>query len=188
MRRGRHAAADGSFGRSAAVNAGRGAILILIALVIGIVLLQDFDDGPDNIDVSQTPDATPDTTEPLSTLPSTSTLPVRANKDIKVLVANGTTVSGAAGRVSQPLRDAGYNVLAPVDASPAVKANTRASAVYFATPDFEREAQRLREALNIAAPVATVPSPPPTADLRGANVVILVGPDLANAGTTTTTG
>jgi hypothetical protein len=175
------------------VNAGRGAILILVALVIGVILLQDIDDGPDNVSVdSGTPDVSvPDTTAPLATLAPTTTLGIRAPKDVKVLVVNGTTVSGAAGRVAQPLRNAGYNVLAPVDASPSVKANTRASAVYYSTRDFEREAKQLQQDLELApAPVTAVPTPPPTADLRGANVIILVGPDLAGSsrtGTTTTT-
>jgi hypothetical protein len=192
-RRGAHAADDGSFGKSAAVNAGRGAILILVALVIGVILLQDYDDGPDNVNVESSPEATaPDTTQPLATLAPTTTLAVRQAKDVKVLVVNGTSVSGAAARVSTPLRNAGYNVLAPVDASPSVKANTSASVVYYTTKEYEREAKQLQQDLDLPpAPVTAVPSPPPTADLRGANVVILVGPDLAGSrsstGTTTTT-
>lgn len=191
MRRGQHAADDGSFGRSAAVNAGRGGILILVALVIGVVLLQDFDDaGSGGVDVSATPDPTdPPSTQPLETVPSTTTLPVRAPRDVKVLALNGTTTAGAARRVSDVLRQGGYNVLAPADASPSVKSSTRTSAVYYVTQEFEREAKRLQQDLGLApTPVTIVPTPPPTADLRGANVVIVVGPDLAQTRTTTTTG
>ena len=194
MRRGRHAADDGSFGKSAAVNAGRGGLLILVALVIGVILLQDFDDasGGGATNVSATPETTsePATTEPLGTLPTTTTLPLRAPKDVKVLAINATTVDGAARRVSDVLRRGGYNVLAPVSASPSVKAATRASAVYYATKDFEREAKRLQQDLELPpTPVTIVPTPPPTADLRGANVIIVVGPDLAQTrtGTSTTT-
>jgi hypothetical protein len=188
-RRGAHAADDGSFGRSTAVHAGRAAILILVALVIGVVLLQDYDDGPDNVSIESTPEVTvPDTSLPLSTLAPPTTLAVRAPKDVKVLVVNGTSTSGAAARVSQPLRNAGYNVLAPVDASPSIKANTRASVVYYTTKEFEREAKQLQQDLELPpAPVTAVPTPPPTADLRGANVVILVGPDLARSNTAATT-
>jgi hypothetical protein len=194
VRRGQHAADDGSFSRSAAVNAGRGALLILVALIVGFVLLKDFDDasGGGATNVSATPETTaePPTTEPLSTLPTTTTLPVRAPKDVKVLAINATTVDGAARRVSDVLRRGGYNVLAPVSASPSVKSATRASAVYYASKEFEREAKRLQSDLGLPpTPVTIVPTPPPTADLRGANVIIVVGPDLAQTrpGTSTTT-
>lgn len=40
MRRGRHAAADRSFRRSAGVAAGRGVLLVALAVVIGVVLLE----------------------------------------------------------------------------------------------------------------------------------------------------
>jgi hypothetical protein len=191
MRRGRHASPDNSFGRSAAVNAGRGAILILVALVIGVILLQDYDDGPDNVNIDSGPRVSaPDTTITPATVPGTTTIPARANRDVKVLVVNGTTTAGAAARVAQPLRTAGYNVLAVRDASPAVKRSTRSSVVYYASKDYEREAKALQQALGLPpTPVQMVPTPPPVADTSGANVIIVVGPDLATpaGGTTTTT-
>ena len=45
MRPGRHAAADGSFERSAGTAAARGAFLLVVAVVLGIVLLQAADKG-----------------------------------------------------------------------------------------------------------------------------------------------
>src|SRR5688572_19609610 len=100
MKRGQHAAGDGSFARSASVNAGRGAVIIALALLVGFVLLKDLDDGGDVSQViTNRPDASaPRDTTPLPTIASTTTTPIKAPKDVKVLVVNGTTVAGAAAR------------------------------------------------------------------------------------------
>jgi hypothetical protein len=185
VRRGQHAADDGSFAKSASVNAGRGAVIIGLALLVGFFLLKDLDDGGGGTQVvSNQPDITaPDDNEPLPTIATTTTLPIKAPKDVKVLVVNGTTVAGAAARVAQPLKVAGYNVLRAVDASPAVKAATKTSSVFYVTKEFEREAKALQSALALpATPITAVPTPPPAAEATQANVVIVVGPDLAKAG------
>ncbi|MDQ1375063.1 MAG: LytR cell envelope-related transcriptional attenuator [Actinomycetota bacterium] len=189
MKRGRHAAGDGSFARSASVNAGRGAILIAVAVLIGFVLLHDLDrGGVSNVVTSRPRSTTPRSTAPLPTIPATTTTPAHAPKDVKVLVVNGTTVAGAASRVAQPLKVNGYNVLRAVDASAAIKAATKASAVYYVTRDYEKDAKALQAALALPpTPVTAVPTPPPAPEVSQANVVIVVGPDLARAGTSATT-
>jgi hypothetical protein len=188
VKRGRHAAGDGSFARSASVNAGRGAILIAVALLVGFLLLHDLDDNGDatNVLTSRPRSTAAPPTTPLPTVPTTTT-PAHAPKDVKVLVVNGTTVAGAASRVAQPLKVNGYNVLRAVDASAAVKASTKASTVYYVTRDYEKDAKLLQQALALPpGPVTVIPTPPPAAEASQANVVIVVGPDLARAGTGTT--
>jgi hypothetical protein len=190
MKRGRHAANDGSFARSASVNAGRGAFLIVIAVAVGFLLLHDADKGGGGSDtIVNTPQqTTPSIASSLPTLPSSTTLAVHANKDVKILVVNATRTAGAASRVAKPFKDTGYNVLRPVDATEAVKNATKASAVYYVTADYQRDAKAIQQALGLPpGPVQVVPTPPPTTDLLGANVIIVVGPDLAGAGTTSTT-
>ncbi len=46
LKPGRHAAEDGSFGRSAGMAAGRAAAVLVVAVVIGILLLNKVDDPP----------------------------------------------------------------------------------------------------------------------------------------------
>ena len=43
MRRGAHAADDGSFNRSAAIHTGRAAVLLVVAFLIGVGLLHSAD-------------------------------------------------------------------------------------------------------------------------------------------------
>ncbi|HEX4979522.1 MAG TPA: hypothetical protein VFV35_05610, partial [Acidimicrobiales bacterium] len=116
MRPGTHAAADGSFGRSAGAAMGRGVLLLAVALVIGIVLLNATEDQPPGTGVSAgartddgsggdgngaPPGAT--TTAPPTTLP-----PARNPAEVKVLVANASTVRGAAGGARTKLLEAKF--------------------------------------------------------------------------------
>ena len=191
MSPGRHAAGDGSFAQSAGGAAGRGALLLAAAVALGVVLLQAFDKGSDPFASSLRTVATPTTvhnrTSKSTTPATTTTAPPRAPVDVKVLTVNGTGVVGAAGRVGDTLRNDGYNALSPTDAVDKVKTST----IYF-VPGFETEAHVIAGVLGL--PASTV-QPLPTgqaltalvADTKSANVVIAVGPDLANRPSTTTT-
>ncbi len=156
--------------------AGRGAALLAVAVVIGIVLLNAADNEPSR-QVSAGGDGTTTTrAEATTTLaPTTSTLPPRAPKEVKVLSTNGTDVKGAARKATDVLRAAGFNVLAPVDFGKDVTV----SAVYF-TAGFEREALAVATSLGLgSAVVKDMPTPPPLPDTRGANVLVVVGPEVA---------
>jgi hypothetical protein len=90
--------------------------------------------------------------------------------------ANGTSVNGAGARVGTTLKAAGYDVLAATS----VVQPARASVIYF-LPGFDREAAAVAVVLNLPATAAQpLPAPPPF-DTKGANVTVLIGPDLAGA-------
>lgn len=185
MRRPRHTSDGGSFGRSAGMAAGRGAALLAVAVVLGVVLLNAADDPAPGRLTTGGSGGTSSTSVTTSTGRSTTvvTLPVRAPADVRVISANGTAVKGVARKVTDQLKAAGYNVLAPTDGQ-----KTTASAVYF-VGDFMREAQAVAASLGLpAASVQPFPAPAPLADARGATVIVLVGPELAQrVGSTTAT-
>ncbi|MGH9164076.1 MAG: LytR C-terminal domain-containing protein, partial [Acidimicrobiales bacterium] len=149
MKRGRHAADDGSFGKSASMAAGRAAALLGVAVILGIVLLNALDDGPARVSAggpSGDSTGTTDTTVPrvgASSTTTTTTIPARAPKDVKVLAINGTEVKGAAGKATDTLRAAQFNVLAPVSG-----AKGAATVVYFA-PTYESDAAAVAGALGL---------------------------------------
>jgi hypothetical protein len=184
VKRGRHAAADGSFARSASVNAGRGAALIIGALLIGFLLLRDVtnDGGYPKVfaDKSAKSPAAPSTTLP--TLPSTTGVPAHAPKDVKVLVVNATTTNGAGATVGDVLKQrGGYTVSGTVSASAQLKVATKQSVIYYVSKDYEPDAQALRAALSLPpTAVQALPAPPPVSP-AGANVIVIVGPDLAQS-------
>ncbi|HUQ39414.1 MAG TPA: LytR C-terminal domain-containing protein [Acidimicrobiales bacterium] len=183
MRPGSHAAADGSFGRSTGMAAGRGALLLAIAVGLGIILLNAADDAPSGTRVvSRDRGPTPTTAAPGTARITTTTLPLRAPEQVKVLAANATRIKGAASKVTDTLRTANYNVLAPTDAPSADQ-----SIVYFAL-GYERDAVEIARLLGLPpAAVAPMPEPPPVSDLRAANALVVVGPDLAGPEPVTTT-
>jgi hypothetical protein len=163
--------------------AGRGIGLIAIALLIGIILYNSADTSPATPAASSGKKPTATTTPDRTTIPPTTLPPLRAPADVRVVVVNGTSTKGAAAKVSDPLnKTAGYNTLKPADATAAVKqAPPKTTLVYF-TAGFEREARAIATFLGLGAKaVAALPTPPPAApaDLNNANVVVLVGADLA---------
>lgn len=181
MRPASHAAGDGSFGRSAGVAAGRAAMLLGVAVLLGLVLLNTAGTEGPRVTTRTTVDGSTPTVpgaddEPLDTAPT-----ARPPGEVKVLSANATRTEGAAGRITERLRLAGYNVLLPPTDAP----REDASVVYF-TPGYEVEAQLIAETLGVPlTSVKPLPTPAPIPDLRDAHVLVLVGPDLANPTPTT---
>jgi hypothetical protein len=174
----RHAATDGSFGRSAGGAAARGALLLAVALVLGIVLLRSGGGDPysRSVRTSVSP-GSPEVSTPVPTA-TTVTVPLRTPPDIKVLPTNGTSTAGAATNTGNRLKAAGYNVLAATNTTnPATTSNV------FYNPGFEREARVIAQLLGFPdAAVQPMPTPPPVADTRGADVIVVVGADQAKAG------
>ena len=179
----RHAASDGSFAKSAGGAAGRGLLLIAVAVITGVLLLRaGFDDGGS---ASPTTDgggsaettASPDTTgapDGSNTTAVTTPVSVRPPNQVKVFVANAAGVQGAAGRTADALIAAGY-VAVPGNSPTRVEATT----IYY-TEGFEAEAQAVAATLGVpATSVQPMPTPPPVAEIEGSQVLVVLGPDIA---------
>jgi LytR cell envelope-related transcriptional attenuator len=180
---GRHAADDGSFGRSAGGAMLRGALLLAIAVVLGVALLNTFDDGTDPFAQSLVASgATTSTTTTIAAPEATTTTtaaasPLRAPADVKVLPANGTGVNKFGARVGDELKKSGFNVLSPVDST---TKGVEASVVY-STAGFEADAIDVAAKLGLPPTVVQAVAPPVKAvELRGANVIVVAGTDLTN--------
>jgi hypothetical protein len=151
----------------------RGTVLVIIAVVLGLVLIRNgidtevsADGGDDGGGGSATSAET-----------TTTTAPLRAPAEVKVLVANGSGVNGAASKVTTTLQGLAYVTGNPTDAL----ARVTATAVYFAA-GYEGEAQAVATAIGGTAAIAQpLPTPPPVADLQAAHVLVVLGPDLAPA-------
>jgi hypothetical protein len=165
----------------------RGAFLLAVALILGIVLLQKFDKtgGNGGLAVGTSPKATTTTTRPIRTslLPTSTTRPPRAPAEVKVLVANGTGTTGFAGKVTSLLQGANYNVLSPTDSSRAVDAT-----LVEYKPDFEPEARAVAQLLALPASAQRpMEDTPPVASTRDADVLVIAGADIKLPGDTATT-
>jgi len=114
------------------------------------------------------------TTLPARTSTTTTTI---ARSSVKVQVANGSSTAGMATTVTQQLQTLGWDTLPPVNASSQVSA----SAVYYAT---NRKPQALEIASELkltASAVQPLTTSVPVANASGDDVVVVVGPDLAQS-------
>ena len=183
MKRGEHAAEEGSFGRSAGGAMARGVALIVVAVLVGLVLLNATDSpAPLNVSSDETPDegstgtqpsAETTTTTGATATTATTVAGARPAAEVTVLVANGAKVQGAAGKLSTEIAKGGYKMAAAANTAP-----VPTSTVYYAE-GYEAEANAVAALLTPVPPVAPMPTPAPVDDLRGAQVVVVQGPDLA---------
>jgi len=166
-------------------SAARGAILVVVALVIGILLLRDEDsattqvavgsDTSADVDEGADDEATDDGGDTTATSTTTTSAATRPPSEVKVLVANGSGVDGAAGGATDTLEALGY-----VTATPANAERVPSTIVYF-TSGFEAEAAALAEALGAdASAVTEMPAVAPVDDLQLSNILVVLGPELAS--------
>jgi hypothetical protein len=176
-------------------NAGaRGALLLAVAVILGIVLLQQFDTPSipsGQVSATSVPDEVDETTTTrrvgLTTVPQVSTTAARARAkaEVRVVVANGTSVRGLGAQTTTALRGAGYtNAGAPTDATTNVD---KTSIMY--VEGYEAEARELAGVLSLPATVVTRLASPPVAaaDIDGAQLLVILGGD-ATGPTTTAAG
>lgn len=108
-------------GTGAGFSAARGAVLVAIAVIIGIVLLQAIDDGNSgpigdgstSSTSSTTAATTPSSTDGGDTSSTTAKPATKAPAETTVKVLNGSGVQGAATTVTNTLKSKGYKTLLP---------------------------------------------------------------------------
>ncbi|MGH9109293.1 MAG: LytR C-terminal domain-containing protein [Acidimicrobiales bacterium] len=152
-------------------------VLLVVAVVVGVALLQ-VDHRPSPALQHTAAVTTP--TEPGSksgpTTTTTTTVAVKPSTRVKVLVANGGTVNGAAAFFTGKLAKLGWGTLTATTTTGAVPS----SVVYYAAGD-QGAAAAIGASLGLAATVVQpLASSVPVSDVTGANVVLVVGPDLAS--------
>ena len=92
--------------------------------------------------------------------------------EVRVLVANGTSICGAAGRVATVLSAEGYTVLPSVNADTAVDVST----VYY-VPEYDADAAVVASLIQVnSSRILALPASPPTAP-GDSDVLIHIGED-----------
>lgn len=169
---------------SARSTPARGIVLIAAAVVLGLFLLRALEDSGPSDTVATAPtestaadgETTDSTTADDAGETTTTAAPVRQPGEIVVRVANIAGVEGAAGDRTQQLATAGYQTVEPTNGPEGQQLD--ATQVLF-VDGFEGEAQALAEALGAPAEgVTAMPAQPPV-DPGGAQLVVLLGTDLA---------
>ena len=155
--------------------------MIVAAVVLGVLILHEGTRSPvvalpsshvPSTSLAPSSGATTTTTAH----PSSSTSTTVSHAGVKVLVANDSTTNGVAAGYSTALQHAGWTVLKPVTARPPIHAT---SAVYYAA-NKRSEADAVAAALGVPLSAVLPVSPAtPVSNTAGADVVVLVGSDLA---------
>jgi LytR cell envelope-related transcriptional attenuator len=164
------------------VAIGRALILVVVAVVLGVVLLNVGSRPPAS--VSDTGPAiagtTTTTTHPKTAATTTTTVP---KSQVKVLVANGTNLTGVAEYFTQKLQQQGWQTLTAVDTT----SDVSTSNVYYAAGQ-QAAAAEIAESLGLK-PSAVLPltTSVPVQGTTGVDVVVVIGPDLGAQDTQATT-
>lgn len=168
-------------------HSGRGLAIVIVAVVIGVLLLPSATRAP--LAASAVSSGTTTTLAGGKTPPShsssTTTSTTVPPASIHVLVANATLVNGVAGTVTTFLTSKGFGTLTATNALLKVTAS-EIFTVGGATADVQAVAAALGLPASSIEPAAAAA---PVASTTGANVVVIVGPDLAarfTPGATTT--
>ncbi len=144
----------------------RGAVVIGLAVILGIVGLQILDDSGD----SGSSSATATTVAGTPTTGGTTTSPIRPNNEIRVKVYNGSGVQGVAQTLTDQLRAKGYNMQAPETAD-----KERQGTVVQCVSAFEREGGVLAlYGVDSGAKAEAYPSDPPEG-ASDADCIVVIG-------------
>lgn len=160
----------------------RATFVLAVVIVLGIVLLPSATRGPRL--PSASPPAhhsnhVPTTTTTGPTTTTTTTVPAVAHSAIKVLVANGTTTAHGASEVRTWLGSHGFYTAA----FPAYDTTVPQpdDAVYFVGNGTRTMAVEVAEALTLGPSAVVAPgATPPVPTTTGADVVVVLGNDLAS--------
>ena len=156
------------------------ALIVLAAFVVSTVLLLGVI-HPSTAGTTGTaagPTVTTTTRPPAPATTTTTTPP-----HVPVLAANASGVPGAASAVTTQLQTAGWDMLPPVNAA----AQVTVTNVYYVAGQ-KAAAQSVAKAL-VLPPTSVAPytTSAPVSSIGTAEVVVVIGPDLANRTSTTTT-
>lgn len=156
---------------------GRAVVLLVLGVVVGVVCLAVGARPTVNTGTGAAPTTT---TAPAHS--TTTTTALKPSAAVKVLVANGGTVNGAAGFFADKLKADGWGTLTPTDTT----ASVTASVVYYAAGE-QAPAQLVASSLGLpSSAVQPLSSQTPVSSTAGADLVLVVGPDLSSQVTKTT--
>lgn len=162
-------------------------VIAVVAVVVGFLILRDL---TQNDTSSATGSSDPVATDvgPTTTFDSgvTTTIGVQTTTTIAlttegatVVVANGNTIGGSAGRMSDALGEAGYNMGTPTNAA----SNVEESIVYYDTANTAAQgvAESVARSLGgVEVEPAGTPAPTGSGSLDGAGVIAVLGNNQAD--------
>jgi hypothetical protein len=162
-------------------------VIALVAVVFGFLILRDLTKD-DTSSATGSSDPVSSDVGPTTTFDSgvtttigiaTTTTVALTTEGATVVVANGNTIGGSAGRMSDALGDAGYNMGSPTNAA----SNVEESVVYYDTSNTAAQgvAESVARSLGgVTVEPAGTPAPTGSGSLDGAGVIVVLGNNQAD--------
>jgi len=157
-------------------------VLAVVAVVAGFLILRNITDDNGSADGGSTPDSTLAETAD-ATLPNTTKStaePPLVTEGASVIVANASGVQGSAGRMSEELAGAGFEMGEPTNAT---SSGLEESIVYY-DPSITAATEVAESVARVMGDLAVEPVPTPVpvegASLNGAGVVVILGVNQAD--------
>lgn len=159
---------------SAPNNVTLGAVVAVIAVLLGYFVLRDIDAAASG----GSGGGSADTTTSSLGVGSTTTVQLPVSSFV-IQVANNSGIAGSAGRMTTQLQLFGYRVQAALNVAPGTVKRSRTGVFYL--PGFELQARQVAALIGSDPEVGPMPSPIPleTGTLKEANILILLGTDMA---------
>lgn len=147
-------------------------VLIILVLFVAATFLMLRSSGPKNPSA-----ATSSTVTTPSSSTSSTTAAVVPKSQVRVQVANGTSVTGLARTYTQQLMTLGW------DALPETNANKVTSTIVYYNPGYKWAAQSIAASIKVGgSAVQPLNGLSPVAGSSGDDVIVILGPDVAIAG------
>jgi hypothetical protein len=157
-------------------------VVIAAVVVLGVLVLHHGPKSPKAAGTATTHSSRSTTTLKSTSVAPTTTVPLVPPSSIKLQVLNGVLTGSLAGQWTTKLQaNPGYHTLVPDNAT----AKVAQSQIYVLTPGYLPEGRALAAAVGLPASSVnpTVPAPVtapiPAAERTTANLVLVIGPDLA---------
>ncbi len=170
---------SGDVARGAGFAAAKGVLLIGLAVVIGIVLLQQVDNdtkrpvGAATTTTKSKPKTTTTVPSAESTTTTVPTTPAKAPAELRIIVLNGGAKSGEAAKMADSLKTKQYTSQ-PQDANNWTGHNQQGNSV-LCKPAFQREAAALVLAVGQGTNAGAYPSPAPQVIQSEVDCIVVVG-------------
>lgn len=168
-------------GRDGGIQTGKAMLLIVVVVVIGWLVLHHTSSSPTASGATSTTARSRTSQTVAHSTTTTTTVPPT---HVKLQVLNGTSTPHLATEWSDKLHSSpGYDTLVPNDTT----SNVTESVIYIISPGYQAEADALAATVGLSPSRIdpTIPAPtsaPIPASVRtSANLVLVIGPDLASS-------
>jgi hypothetical protein len=156
----------------------KGIAVVVVAIVIGVIILWRVPRSGGAGGSAKTTTTAVTTT----TVGQTTSTAAASMTGVKILVVNAAGVANAASKVANQLKALNLETLPPGNAA---QAGANQTSVYFAD-GFQAQANRVAQILGLPAAVGAIDASLIKGGAQGAQVVVMVGKDMANAASSTT--